>query len=74
MPISLPEEKTRPDFYSLREFSALFNRERRWAKRLVDTGVIEAITMAGTSNQLWIPSDQIETVTGVTQKHHAPSL
>ena len=73
MPISLPKEEVRPDFYSLREFAALFGRERRWAKRLVDQGKVEAITMAGTSNQLWIASDQIEAVTGVTPKHHAPN-
>ena len=74
MPISLPREETRPDFYSLREFAALFGRERRWAKRLIDQGKVEAITMAGTPNQLWIASDQIEAVTGVTPQDHAPGL
>ena len=73
MPISLPQLAARPDFYSLREFSALFGRERRWAKRLVDNGVVEAITMAGTSKQLWIAADQIEMVTGLSNRDHAPT-
>ena len=74
MPITLPKEETRPDFYSLREFAALFGRERRWAKRLVQQGKVEAIMMAGTSNQLWIGSDQIEAVTRITPQDHAPNL
>ncbi len=64
MPISFPKPDTRPDFYSLREFAALFGRERRWAKRLIDEGQIQGIKMPGTGNQTWIASDQIEAVTG----------
>ena len=62
MPIALPKPDARPDFYSLREFAELFGRERRWSKRLIEQGTIQATTMAG-SRQLWIPSDQIESVT-----------
>ncbi len=60
MPIAIPNPSVRPDFYSLREFSHLFGRERRWAKRLVDKGTIKAVRLAGTGLQLWIPADQVE--------------
>ena len=67
MPIHIPSSETRPDYYSMKEFAALFGRERRWTKRLIDIGAIVGVKMAGTNRQTWIPSDQIERVTGETQ-------
>lgn len=60
MPIAIPRPDERPDFYTLREFAAVFGRERRWTKRLVDNGTIKAVKLTGTGEQLWIASDQIE--------------
>ena len=68
MPIHIPSSETRPDYYSMKEFAALFGRERRWTKRLIDIGAIVGVKMAGTNRQTWIPSDQIERVTGATGK------
>jgi hypothetical protein len=60
MPIAIPSPEVRPDFYSLREFAALFSRERRWTKRLIEKGEIKAVKISGTGEQLWVPNDQIE--------------
>lgn len=63
MPISIPDPQDRPDYYTMREFAELFGRERRWTRRLVDSGKIKAVTLDVGSRQRFIPADQIELLT-----------
>ena len=62
MPISIPDPASRPDYFTLREFAAVFGRERRWAKRQIERGNVNAVRSDALSQQLWIPQDQIESI------------
>lgn len=76
MPISIPDPEDRPDFYTLREFAAVFGRERRWAKRQIDQGNVRAVKIDALPQQLWVPKDQVEHVlsqTSPSRPDRAPS-
>tara|TARA_R110002051_G_scaffold154782_3_gene226964 strand:+ start:26854 stop:27051 length:198 start_codon:yes stop_codon:yes gene_type:complete len=64
MAITIPKPAARPDYYSSEEFGQIFNRSRRWVQVLIREGKIRTKRVGTGSGQLFIPSDQIETLLG----------
>ena len=60
MAVKFPPTDQRPDYYSTKEFAALFGRSRRWALLLLEQGKITTVRFGTGRGQQWIPSDQIE--------------